>query len=496
MDKQVAEKTASILNALPFPLLIIDNDAQCDFANKSFKQLVGEEDVYVIGNSWLDAIGPIKQDIIIGLCGDEPLKLEFLCGSYAYSLKLNPASIGDGYYCCTVELLSQESRFWKERSEYFRTEPEKQQKLLQDVLDSTDALLYSVDLQGKITVFNRVADRTVRFRKGKGIAIGDSWFDIIDDSTGLERERMEMLLQHVIAGGSYKTIEDIRGKDGEKITYSVQASPVYDDANTIIGAMLCAHDITLLTQLQREAAEKALVRSRELEELNEFYDMILAVIAHDMRQPFSSISLIASMFLKNETNVASLNIKSIMASLSDTCSMSIDLFNGILEWVKSRKEGRSYLPGPINVKQLIVEANGLFLDNQKKKNIAFNIEIPDDFIIYAHHQMLLFIFRNIINNATQHSCSGGEIRIYSTNTPEADIISIKDNGKGIQPEKLKNLFKINKYSQKDETGGAGVALVISHSMMHQMGGRIWVDSEFGDGAAFHLAFPSCPTANR
>ncbi|UQA75636.1 hypothetical protein K2F45_01080 [Sphingobacterium siyangense] len=117
MDKHVAEKTARILNVLPFPLLIIDQYAQCDFVNKSFKQLVEEDDVCVITNSWLDAIGPIRQDIIKGLCCDEPLKLEFLCGSNAYSLKLNPASIGDGYYCCTVELLSQENKCWMRRSE-------------------------------------------------------------------------------------------------------------------------------------------------------------------------------------------------------------------------------------------------------------------------------------------------------------------------------------------------------------------------------------------
>jgi signal transduction histidine kinase len=170
--------------------------------------------------------------------------------------------------------------------------------------------------------------------------------------------------------------------------------------------------------------------------------------------------------------------------------MSIDLFNGLLHWVKSRKEGYRYVPAPVYVKEIILEANGLFLDNQKKKNVAFKIEIPDNFIIYAHQQMLLFIFRNIINNATKHAATAGEILIYSETTSDENIISIKDKGNGIHPEKLKNLFKIDNSSQQDDTGGAGVALVISHSMMHQMGGRIWVDSELGKGTIFHLALPT------
>lgn len=489
MNKQVAEKTAHILNALPFPLLIIDRHSQCDFANKSFLQLVGQEDFHLIRASWLDAIGPIERDLMKMLESNEQIKLNFFCESTSYFLGLTPASIDDGCHCCTVELLSQESSSWKGIATELKSDTKKQQKLLQDVLDGTDSLLYSVDLHGKITVFNKVADRTVRLRKGTGISIGDSWFDIIDASTGLDRERMTMLLHNVIAGKSYNTIEDIKGKDGERITYSVQASPVYDDANTIIGAMLCAHDITILTKLQRDAVKKAVIRSEELEELNQFYDMILAVMAHDMRQPFSSIALIASIILKKEGHVKSLNIKSLMTSLSDTCSMSIDLFNGLLHWIKSRKEGYRYLPVPIPVKKLISEANGLFLDGQKKKNITFNNEIPDNFIIHAHQQMSLFICRNIINNATKHSDNGGQILIYSETTSDENIISIKDKGKGIHPEKLKSIFKINNSLSPDDTGGAGVALVISHSMMHQMGGRIWVESELGKGTSFHLAFP-------
>lgn len=104
--------------------------------------------------------------------------------------------------------------------------------------------------------------------------------------------------------------------------------------------------------------------------------------------------------------------------------------------------------------------------------------------------MLLFIFRNIINNATKHSATAGEILIYSETTSDENIISIKDKGNGIHPEKLKNIFKINNSSHQDDTGGAGVALVISHSMMRQMNGRIWVDSELGKGTIFHLAFPT------
>ncbi|MGF7024235.1 MULTISPECIES: hypothetical protein [Sphingobacterium] len=107
----------------------------------------------MIKNKWLDAIAQIEPNIRKMLINNEQIKLDFLCESTSYSLKLKPASIGDGYYCCTVELLNQESSSWKGIATELKSEWKKQQKLLQDVLDSTDSLLYSVDLEGRIIVF-------------------------------------------------------------------------------------------------------------------------------------------------------------------------------------------------------------------------------------------------------------------------------------------------------------------------------------------------------
>ncbi|RZF61501.1 sensor histidine kinase [Sphingobacterium corticibacterium] len=363
-----------------------------------------------------------------------------------------------------------------------------QQKLMQDLVDSTDAILYSVDLSGRITAFNKQANHAVRLRKGVDIQIGDHWLDIIDESTGLENSTLNMLLQKVLSGERHNTIVDILGKSGIKITYSVQASPIFDDTGAVNGAVLCAHDISILTNLQRDAAEKALSRAKELESWNKFYDMLLSVLAHDLRQPLSAIILTADVVLRAKKTLAEKDIKTLMEKLRDSSSKSIELLEGLLHWIKSQKEDFTHTPSPVTLSDLIHEANGLFLHDQQRKQVELNNDIPSDHIVYAHPQMLLFVCRNLIHNATKYAPANSIISVQSVKNDHEITISISDSGEGMSSEKLAQLFTIQKVDTNGRNRGAGMALAICHDMVNQMNGQIYAESKPQQGTTFYLKF--------
>lgn len=363
-----------------------------------------------------------------------------------------------------------------------------QQKLMQDLVDSTDTILYSVDLAGRITAFNKQANQAVRFRKGVDIQIGDHWLDIIDESTGLDNATLKMLLKKVLSGERHNTIVDILGKNGVKITYSVQASPIFDDNGAVNGAVLCAHDISILTNLQRDAAEKTIRRAKELESWNKFYDMLLSVLAHDLRQPLSAIILTADVVLRAKKQLTEEDIKTLMEKLRDSSSKSIELLEGLLHWIKSQKKDFAHTPSSVILSDLIHEANGLFLHDQQRKQVELVSSVPSDHIVYAHPQMLLFVCRNLIHNATKYAPAQSSILVQSVKNDHEITISISDSGEGMSSEKLAQLFTIQKVDTNGRNRGAGMALAICHDMITQMNGQIYAESEPQQGTTFYLKF--------
>jgi two-component system sensor histidine kinase HydH len=93
---------------------------------------------------------------------------------------------------------------------------------------------------------------------------------------------------------------------------------------------------------------------------------------------------------------------------------------------------------------------------------------------------------NILINAIQAQPGGGGISIQDTIEGPESIISIQDNGPGIAPEQLQSIFDPF-FTTKRE--GTGLGLSISYQLVKNNGGRIWVTSEPGQGACFHVAFP-------
>src|SRR6202012_931104 len=100
-------------------------------------------------------------------------------------------------------------------------------------------------------------------------------------------------------------------------------------------------------------------------------------------------------------------------------------------------------------------------------------------LVRVHKQMLLFISRNIISNATKYSPQNSVIRVYAEAINNEAIVTFEDHGNGMTAEQIANLFVVNEAAAMDGTAvkGAGIALSICYDMVTQMHGRLWVESE-------------------
>ena len=128
-------------------------------------------------------------------------------------------------------------------------------------------------------------------------------------------------------------------------------------------------------------------------------------------------------------------------------------------------------------------------------NLVVQIEESKAVITYdplptvdGDEKLLVMLFQNIIANAIKyHSNETPKIHISSKKEDEKYIISIKDNGIGIDPKHLTRIFTIfQRLHRNDEYEGTGIGLAIVENIVHQHGGRIWVESEIGKGSIFYF----------
>ncbi|WP_160292082.1 sensor histidine kinase [Pedobacter lusitanus] len=244
----------------------------------------------------------------------------------------------------------------------------------------------------------------------------------------------------------------------------------------------------LYGEVQRELHETALKQNTELQQTNHFNTMLISVIAHDIRQPFNNIVMLSSIFNTDIDLLTEHEKMDVMAELSETSQKSLSFMDGLLEWIKSQKNGFKYQPSKIILNDLIPEANAFFKIAQAKKGLKMVLAIPEQTEILVHRQMLLFIIRNILNNATKYSPVNGVITISTHLEDQKTVIAIKDQGPGMSQEKLDKLFKANSTDwENTKDKGAGLALNISYEMALMMGVKIWATSTIGEGTTFYLS---------
>ena len=116
-------------------------------------------------------------------------------------------------------------------------------------------------------------------------------------------------------------------------------------------------------------------------------------------------------------------------------------------------------------------------------------ELP---VVLADADRLFQVVSNLLSNAIKYSPDGGEVLVMTAHENGKVAISVKDHGRGMPPEALKRLFQ--RYERIDENGvqkisGTGLGLVIAREIVEMHGGKIWVESAFGEGSDFRFTIP-------
>ena len=144
----------------------------------------------------------------------------------------------------------------------------------------------------------------------------------------------------------------------------------------------------------------------------------------------------------------------------------------------------------VNLEKLIKDVLGFLEKEAEYRSIEIIVDVADNIPDFQSDQgKLQQIFLNIINNAFAVLPQKGKLQIKAQLKNEANVlVSVIDNGSGIQPNDLEKIFDPF-FSTKTQSGGTGLGLSITCGLIEELGGSIDVKSKVGKGTTFYITLP-------
>lgn len=254
-----------------------------------------------------------------------------------------------------------------------------------------------------------------------------------------------------------------------------------------------ANEVSIRTEKIQSQAEALEEQAEELDALNKTKDRLFAIIAHDLRSPMTTFESITQQldFYIEQNEIE--RIKGLNQYIKQSSNNLNNLLDNLLSWALIQRNVISYSPQYLYLKKIVkdvLENYTILINNYQ---IQTKIDIEDSLEIYADENALRTILRNLINNAIKFTPQNGIIKIKSYQQERYTIIEIKDTGKGISKDRIKNIFK-NTFKSMGLRGekGTGLGLVLVAEFMEMHKGQIGVLSQENEGTHITLKFPKKP----
>jgi signal transduction histidine kinase len=289
--------------------------------------------------------------------------------------------------------------------------------------------------------------------------------------------------------------EDVKTRDIPIIFLTARA----DKADVIRGFELGAVDYITKpfngTELiARIKTHLELKFSREvLKELNATKDKFFSIIAHDLKNPLQALLLAIDVLYGNYDFFDEAKKKNFIQRFHDSAHHLSALLDTLLNWSRSQRGLLECNPENINIKNLVMENIHLIEEGIRKKNIEISTKIRSNAIAFADKNMVGTVIRNLLSNAVKFTPPNGHVRIQAQANDHLVEINVCDNGIGIKPENVPELFRIGTHKVSKGTigeKGTGLGLVLCKEFVEKNNGSIDVTSTLGKGSCFKIFLPS------
>ena len=335
---------------------------------------------------------------------------------------------------------------------------------------------------GALVSLNREAARIVQDLCGPG----QSAEQLLGVITCRRADGREIALERLPLARALDRAETVRAEevvlsvpDGRSVTTLINATPIRDPDgpdDALVSVVVTMQDLAPLQEIERMRAE------------------FLGMVSHELRAPLTSIKGSAATALRAARLVGPAEVAQFFRIIDEQADRMDSLIGDLLDAGRIETGTLSVAPEPSDVAVLVDQARGTFISGGGQHTVR--IDLPPDLPrVMADRQRLVQVLNNLLANAARHSPESAPIRIAAEREGLDVAVSVADEGRGIAPDQLGQLFR--KYTTAgNREGGSGLGLAICKGLVEAQGGRIRAESGgVGLGARFTFTIPVAEAAS-
>ncbi len=267
--------------------------------------------------------------------------------------------------------------------------------------------------------------------------------------------------------------------DGSTLCVSVSASPLKLADGTCVGTLAFLRDVTE----QRNKAAEVARKNAELESY-------VHSVSHDLRSPLVSLLGFSRLLRQDHADQLGDSGRHFLDRIEQAGRTMEALINDLLEL--SRIGETAARKTVVDPRRTLLQLRAELKPRLESQRVELEIcERPP--LVLCDRIRLYQVFSNLVGNALDHMGPHPKPRIEIDVREEIDAhhITVRDNGRGVDPRHHERIFEIFQSlgPRADGRRGTGVGLAIVKKIAETHGGRVWVESAPGEGACFHLTFP-------
>ena len=331
---------------------------------------------------------------------------------------------------------------------------------------------------GDLVSLNREARRIV-----EGLCLpGQAAEQLLETITCRRADGREIALDRLPLAQVLDSAETVRAEeivlsvpDGRSVTTLINATPIHDPDGpdgALVSVVVTMQDLAPLRELERMRTE------------------FLGMVSHELRAPLTSIKGSAATVLRASRIFGPAEVAQFFRIIDEQADRMDNLIGDLLDAGRIEIGTLSVAPESSEVAALVDQARGTFVSGGGRHTIR--IDLPPDLPrVMADRQRMVQVLNNLLANAARQSPESAPIRIAAAREGLHVAVSVADEGRGIAPDHLGQLFRKYTAAGDQEGGiGGGLGLAICKGLVEAHGGRIRAESGgVGLGARFTFTIP-------
>jgi signal transduction histidine kinase len=253
------------------------------------------------------------------------------------------------------------------------------------------------------------------------------------------------------------------------------SAPVKGPSGEVLGRIIAFRDVT---------------KEKEVERMK---DEFVSIVSHELRTPMTAINGSLSLVLDGTVGEINEDQQDLLETAKNNTTRLIRLINDILDISKIESGKITMKSEPVDLYSVLDDSLAGIGGFAEKYGVTVTCEREEGIPKFpADHDRIIQVVTNLLSNAIKFSPRGGAVHVKAWKDAANLSVSVRDQGIGIPPEYHEKIFE--KFQQVDssavrEKGGTGLGLPICKAIVEEHHGRMWVESEQGQGSVFTFTIP-------